>query len=150
MTIKFPSFDPGTPGTLLDSENAQEVKWFMEAFNKPTVVVGEKNAVLISDNNVTIMISSADILTALTSQIYDIAYQAAFDRINAESELIRSDVFPIDASEITNFDTAAALAAPVQSVAGKTGTVTLDSGDITDVSTTSVDTCDGTISVLTV
>jgi hypothetical protein len=61
MAIKFPSFDPGTPGTLLDSENAQKVKTFIECWNNATVVIGGENKVSISESNVVISLNRADL-----------------------------------------------------------------------------------------
>jgi len=57
MTIKLPSFEPGTEGTLLDSVNAKQLKAFAEAFNSVQIIKGDKNEMKISDRNVVISIN---------------------------------------------------------------------------------------------
>src|SRR5688500_8081231 len=81
MAIKFPSFEPGTPGTLLDSENAQKVKTFIECWNNATVVVGSENKVSISDSNVVISLNRADLGggAALTQTEFNAMFLTALD-----------------------------------------------------------------------
>jgi hypothetical protein len=93
VSIQFPSFAPDTPGTLLDSENAQKVKTFIEAFNRAQLVIGDKTEVLISDNNVVICLSSAELgalfrsafdnnTAGIQDAIHDLANDIATDRAN--------------------------------------------------------------------
>jgi hypothetical protein len=44
-TFNLPTFDPGTPETLLDSKNAQTVKRFIESFNSVRIVVSDRSQV---------------------------------------------------------------------------------------------------------
>lgn len=69
--LEFPSFDAGTPGTLLDSENAKKVKRFIEGFNRLVVSIGDKTTVTLRDSDLEIQISKhvlnkafADYITA--------------------------------------------------------------------------------------
>jgi hypothetical protein len=61
MSTTFPSFDPGTAPSLLDSSEAKKVKAFIEAFNDIKIVRGkEQDAVRISDRNVVINLQDPD------------------------------------------------------------------------------------------
>lgn len=59
MKFKLPQFQPGKPGTLLDAENAETVRRFLNAFQNIEIIEGETNQVLISDNNVKIVIKQS-------------------------------------------------------------------------------------------
>lgn len=59
--FEFPTFDAGTPGTLLDSENAKKVKRFIEGFNNVRIVVSEKSQVKFLDSSVVIELSRHDL-----------------------------------------------------------------------------------------
>lgn len=61
MNFKFPSFDPGTPETLLDSKWAKLVKTFVEAWNAVKVVWGDKNEFKISQKNAVLTLKAPDI-----------------------------------------------------------------------------------------
>lgn len=75
--------------------------------------------------------------TSVTAGSYGSASKTLTTIVNAqgqETALSAVDI-AITASQVTNFNTAAAAAAPVQSVAGRAGVVTLTHTDITDFNT---------------
>lgn len=56
--FKFPSFDPGTDESLMQSKWAKMVKRFIEAFNSFEVRRGDKDSIKIADRNVVLTLNS--------------------------------------------------------------------------------------------
>jgi hypothetical protein len=71
MAIEFPSFDPGTTPTLLDSAEAQKVKTFIEAWNDAKIIPGSVDRITISDSNVIITYASSASAGASTELHYN-------------------------------------------------------------------------------
>lgn len=140
--IKFPTFDPGTPGTLLDSVNAKLVKQFIECWNSATVVIGNENKVTISENNVVISLNRADLgggASAMTQaeweayldyllvhggatgdRLYDMAFDAAIDTVLAGNvddyinDLIDAKIAAIPTEDVSTCDPGGTITVLVQ------------------------------------
>ncbi len=175
--ITFPSFAPGTPGTLLDAENAQKVKAFIEAFNRPRVVLGNRDAIHISDSNVTIELDLSPIYDQIAAALaeantaYEVAYeaqvlaeaaQASADNAQSAADSAQSTAEAAQ-SAADNAESIAAGAGIVASTAQETAETAQEAAEaaqeaadtasdyIAGITEVSVGTCDpgGTINVLT-
>jgi hypothetical protein len=104
MDIQFPSFEPGTPETFLDSVVAKRAKTFMEAFNNISIVIGGENKVLISDNNVVISLNRADLGAALSQAEFDdmLAASSVFTDLEARVAALE---FTVGSYGTTSLDT---------------------------------------------
>jgi hypothetical protein len=61
MAFRFPSFEKGTKGTLLDSAVAKTVKRFIEAWNNVRIVRGAtKDELTVTDSNVVLSLSGSE------------------------------------------------------------------------------------------
>lgn len=97
MNFRFPTFSKGSASTLLDSENAQQVKKFIEAFNSVKIQVGNQPGLIISEKGVIITISRDDLkkvvgdymeatYTIRTLDVCDEGDAISYDFVTAKSE----------------------------------------------------------------